>query len=151
MKFFSILFCFLCLFSCKNDDKEDIDCALFDPAISNLFIKLVDSNGNNLIENEIYKADDITILLNNYTATNVVFKNIPELNNLIALNIHGENGNNTFKIKLSENETDTLVLNLTLESTICGFSFFKLNSATYNDKAQTIEDFNGNYLITVIK
>jgi hypothetical protein len=151
MKYLYVIVCFLCLTSCKNDDKEDIDCALFDPAISSLFIKLVDSDGNNLIENETYKADDITVLFNNYTTTNVVFKDIPELNNLIALNIHGENGNNTFKIKLSENEIDTLILNLKAESSICNWTFFKLNSATYNGIVQTLEDFNGDYLITIIK
>lgn len=145
-----MLFCFLLIWSCKTD-KEDIDCALFDPAISSLFIKLVDTEGNNLIENETYIADDIVIRYNDSEFKNVVFKNVESLNNLIALNLIGVTGDNQFEIELSGEETDALVLNLTIESKICGYTFYKFNSATYNSILKTIEDFNGNYLITVIK
>ena len=151
MKYLSIIICFLCLTSCKNNDKEEIDCALFDPAISNLFIKLIDAKGNNLIENETYIADDITVLFNESTYTNVVYNDVQGIENLIVLNLIGINGDNTIKINLSNNITDTLILNLTTESEVCGWTFFTLNSATYNDEIKTIEDFNGNYLITVLK
>lgn len=151
MKYLSIIICVLCLTSCKNNDKEEIDCALFDPAISNLFIKLIDAEGNNLIENETYIADDITVLFNESTYTNVVYNDVQGIENLIVLNLIGINGDNTIKINLSNNITDTLILNLTTESEVCGWTFFTLNSATYNDEIKTIEDFNGNYLITVLK
>ncbi|MGZ0015535.1 hypothetical protein [Yeosuana sp. AK3] len=151
MKYFSLLVCFLCLFSCKNNDKEDIDCALFDPFIANLFVKLVDSEGNNLIENNTFIANNITILFNGNTFTNVVFTNVPGLENLMALNLIGVDGNNLFEIKLSDKETDTLIMNLTTESKVCGLTFFKLNSVTYNETFQTLENFNGNYMITVVK
>jgi hypothetical protein len=151
MKYLSIIICVLCLTSCKNNDKEEIDCALFDPAISNLFIKLIDAEGNNLIENETYIADDITVLFNESTYTNVVYNDVQGIENLIVLNLIGINGDNTIKINLSNDITDTLILNLTTESEVCGWTFFTLNSATYNDEIKTIEDFNGNYLITVLK
>lgn len=136
--------------SCKNED-DGIDCALFDPITKSLYINLVDSDDNNLIENETYNADDITILYNNNTFTNVFFNNIPGLENLIALNISGTQGDNTYEIQLSENLTYSLILDLTLESTVCDISFFTLNSVIYNDIIQTIEDFNGDYLITIVK
>jgi hypothetical protein len=151
MKYLSIIICVLCLTSCKNHDKEEIDCALFDPAISNLFIKLIDAEGNNLIENETYIADDITVLFNESTYTNVVYNDVLGIENLIILNLIGIDGDNTVKINLSNDITDTLILNLTAESEVCGWTFFTLNSATYNDEIKTIEDFNGNYLITVLK
>jgi hypothetical protein len=151
MKYLSIIICVLCLTSCNNHDKEEIDCALFDPAISNLFIKLIDAEGNNLIENETYIADDITVLFNESTYTNVVYNDVQGIENLIILNLIGIDGDNTVKINLSNDITDTLILNLTAESEVCGWTFFTLNSATYNDEIKTIEDFNGNYLITVLK
>jgi len=147
-----LLFIILCIMaSCSKDEKETIDCALFDPAISNLFIKLVDEEGNNLIENETYIADDITVLFNDYLYTNVVFNDVEGIENLITLNVIGKDGDNTIKIQLSSGETDTLILNLTAESEICGWTFFSINSAIYNDIILTIEDFNGNYLITAVK
>lgn len=147
-----LLFIILCIMaSCSKDEKETIDCALFDPAISNLFIKLVDEEGNNLIENETYIADDITVLFNDYLYTNVVFNDVEGIENLITLNVIGNDGDNTIKIQLSSGETDTLILNLTAESEICGWTFFSINSAIYNDIILTIEDFNGNYLITAVK
>lgn len=147
-----LLFIILCIMaSCSKDEKETIDCALFDPAISNLFIKLVDAEGNNLIENETYIADDITVLFNDYLYTNVVFNDVEGIENLITLNVIGNDGDNTIKIQLSSEETDTLILNLTAESEICGWTFFSINSAIYNDIILTIEDFNGNYLITAVK
>jgi len=124
---------------------------LFDPAISNLFIKLIDAEGNNLIKNETYIADDITVLFNESTYTNVVYNDVQGIENLIILNLIGIDGDNTVKINLSNDITDTLILNLTAESEVCGWTFFTLNSATYNDEIKTIEDFNGNYLISVVK
>ncbi|SFZ90414.1 hypothetical protein SAMN05428642_101922 [Flaviramulus basaltis] len=151
MKSFSLILCFLCLLSCKNDDESDIDCALFDPFIKNLHIKLIDNNGNNLIENETYIADDIKIKINENEYTNVVFKNVEGIKNLITLNLLGIAGENIYEVELSNNEIDTLILNLTLEPTICGFSYVTLNSASYNSVILSIEDFNGSYLLTVVK
>ncbi len=151
MKSYLILFCICCFISCKNDDKQEIDCALFDPFIPSLFIKLIDSDGNNLIENNTYKADEIKVLFNDYTYSNVVFNDVQGIENLIVLNLIGVDGENTLKIQLSNEVTDTLILNLTAESHICDWTFFKLNSAIYNGVLQELEDFNGNYLITVVK
>lgn len=152
MKHLVFVFLVMIVFSCQSNDEIDCSSYLTVPTKS-LFIKLVDNNGNNLIENETYIADDIKIVFNGYTNNQVVFKNVPGIENLIVLNIFGNEGNNTFNIQLSDNETDILILNLDTEEPTnpCGFTFFKLNSATYNDVVETIEDFNGEYLITIVK
>ncbi|GAA4801261.1 hypothetical protein [Litoribaculum gwangyangense] len=151
MKSFTLMLFFLCLLSCKNDDDSNIDCALFDPFVRNLHIKIVDNSGNNLIENETYIAEDIKVRMNGNEYTNVVFKNVETIKNLITLTLFGKNGKNDYEIELSNSVIDTLVLDLTLDSTICGINFFTLNTATYNGNILSIEDYNGNYLITVIK
>lgn len=150
MKTIGTLLCFLILFSCK-DDKDEIDCSLFDPANPNLYIKLLDSNGNNLIENNTYKPNEITVSFNGQTITNVVFTTVKGLENLITLNVMGTEGNNQFDIKLSNSETDVLIMNLSLISQKCGWKFYKLNSVTYNDEIVSIKDESGNYSITVVK
>lgn len=150
MRNFIIFLCFLSIWSCKTD-KDDIDCSLYDFESRSLFIKLVDTEGNNLIENETYNADDIIILFNDYEIKNVVVKNVESINNLVVLNLIGTAGDNEFNIKLSNTEIDNLVLSLTAESAVCGYTFFKLNSVNYNGNNKIIEDFKGDYLITVIK
>ena len=82
-------------------------------------------------------------MFNDYTYTNVVFNDVEGIENLITLNLIGIDGDNTIKIQLSSEVTDTLILNLTAESEVCGWTFFSINSAIYNGVILTIEDFNG--------
>lgn len=139
------------LFSCQSDD--DINCTsepAFSPAV---FIELVNVQSENLIENGIYIADDITIGFNESTFTNVVFTDSPQIANFIGLNVFGEDGDNTLEINLSDTETDILVLNINREQTggPCSQSFFTLNSVTYNSESKELQDFGGDFLITVVK
>ncbi|MFT5892526.1 MAG: hypothetical protein ACI9Y7_002637 [Dokdonia sp.] len=148
-----ILFSVL-LFSCNTDDSEpEIACSLELIAFSNLFIELVNAQGENLIENETFQADAITIDFNENTFTNVVFTDVPGIENFIALNIFGEDGDNTFEINLSDTESDMLVLNLTRGETggPCSQFVFELNSVIYNDAPKELQDFGGDFLITVVK
>ncbi len=46
---------------CSSDDKEEIDCSLFDPAFPSLFIRIVDSTGVNLIGNGTLDPDNISV------------------------------------------------------------------------------------------
>jgi len=152
MKHLLYIFLILGVFSCKNDD--EIDCSYYTSIASkSIFIKLIDSNGNNLIENETYAANTINIVFGDYTFTDVVFEDVLGIENLIALNIFGNQGDNQFRINLSENETDLLILNIDKQETVnpCVGHIFTLNSATYNGVIQTLENFDGDYLITVIK
>ena len=47
--------------SCSSDDDNGIDCSLFDPAFPELYIRLVDETGANLIENGTFDPENITI------------------------------------------------------------------------------------------
>jgi hypothetical protein len=147
-----LLLCFL-LFSCNSDDNDEIQCITIEPISSTLFIELVNAQGENLIENGTYVTEDITIDFNESTFANVVFTDVPGLENFIGINIFGEDGDNTFEINLSGTEVDTLVLNLTREETggPCSQTVFELNTVTYNGESEELQDFGGDFLITVVK
>lgn len=114
---------------------------------------MVNVAGENLIDNGTYIADNITIDFNESTFVNVFFTDSPEIANLIGLNVFGQDGDNTFEINLSDTETDILVLNTNREETggPCSQSFFTLNSVSYNGESKELQDFGGNFLITVVK
>ncbi len=151
LSFFILLSLFL--FSCSSDDDPEIACDLIQAIQSNLYIDLVNGQGENLIENGTYNPNDITIDVNGSTFTGVVFTNVEGIENFIAIGVFGEDGDNTFEISLSDTETDTLILNLTRSETggPCSQFVFALNSAVYNDEVQEIQDFGGDFLITVVK
>ncbi len=150
IKCFIALLYILLLQSCKTND--DIICG--DPIqFGNAFINIVDNNGNNLIENGTFNSDDIKVTFNGYTHTRPFFENSLKFENLIFVTVVGEEGDNEFKVQLSDSISDNLFLNLNKEGFYgpCGSAFFTLDSATYNGVLQTIEDFDGDYLITVKK
>ena len=150
-KIYTFILLSFMLFSCNSDD--DVNCTS-EPAFSpTVFIELVNATGENLIDNGTYIADDITIGFNESTFTNVVFTESPQIANFIGLNVFGEDGDNTFTINLSATETDILVLNINREQTggPCSQSFFTLNSVTYNGEPKELQDFGGDFLITVVK
>lgn len=143
----------LFLFSCSSDDEPEIACDLIQAIGSNLYIDLVNDQGDNLIENGTYNPDDIIINFDGNVLTGVVFTEVQGIENFISIGVFGEDGDNTFAIRLSDTETDTLILNLTRSETggPCSQFVFTLNSAVYNDEAQEIQDFGGDFLITVVK
>jgi hypothetical protein len=148
-----LLLCLL-LFSCNSDESEsEIICDFPGAITSNLFIELVNAQGENLIENGTYIPTDITIDFNGNTLTNVVFTKVEGLENFAYVGIFGEDGDNAFEINLSDTETDALVLNLTREeiSGPCAQFVFRLNSAGYNDELKEIQSYGGDFLITVVK
>ena len=146
------------LFSCNSDDNDpEVACLRTSPITNgNLYIALVNAEGENLIANQTYIADDITIddLNSGTTASGVVFTGVQGLENLIGMGIYGEEGNNTFEINLSDTETDTLILNLVREEfgDICPVSLLIPTAAIYNGEVVEIqEDTDIGYLITVVK
>ncbi len=140
------------LFSCNSDDSETI----CNPTLvieSILFIELVNTEGENLIENGIYNPDDITIGFNGNIFTGVVFTGVQGVENVIVLNVFGEEGDNTFDINLSDTETDTLILNISKEeiSDPCIQLVITVNEVIYNGESKELQDFEGGFLITVVK
>lgn len=148
-----ILFSFF-LFSCQSDDDSpEIACTTVTSVFSNLFIELVNPEGQNLIENGTYIPANITIDSNGNTFTNVVFTNVEGLENFVAVGVSGNDGDNTFEIHLSDTETDILVLNVTAEEIggLCPQTVFALNTVMYNDASKETQDYGGDLLITVVK
>ena len=143
----------LFLFSCSSDDEPVVACDLKQAIQSNLYIDLVNGQGENLIEKGTYNPDDITIDFNGSTFTGTVFTGVQGIENFIAIGIFGEDGENTLEIHLSETETDTLVMNLTRSETggPCSQFVFALNSVVYNGETQDVQDFGGDFLTTVVK
>jgi hypothetical protein len=138
------------LFSCNSDDVDCTSEPIFNGAI---VIELVNVDGENLIENGAYNAEDITIAFNDSLLTGVVTTDLPEIANRIVLNIFGEDGDNTFDINLSDTETDELVLNLTREATggQCSQFALTLNTALYNSETIELQNSDVGYLMTIVK
>lgn len=155
MKCFYVL-AVMVLFSftaCSTDDDGEVQCRETPVQNRFVFIELVNADGINLLENNTYIADDITIDYGESTIVNVVNNDVPGFENLIALMIFGEDGDTIFRIKLSETVEDILKLNLTLTTSEgeCPSLITTLNAITYNDVLQVPEDFFEDLKITVVK
>jgi hypothetical protein len=154
-KLLFVLLLLLC--GCNDDDKEDpcfLNGVVIDPIVRNFFVELVNADGENLIENGTYKSDEIVLRHKESKITGSVFENVEGLENIITMNLFGDDGDNIFLIDLSASVTDTLVLNLTKTVSECGIADFSLNSASYNGMEKVLLPFNANgdsQKITVIK
>jgi len=60
-KILTILLIGILISSCSNNDDDGIDCSLFDPAFPELYIRLVDETGANLIENGTVDPENIIV------------------------------------------------------------------------------------------
>ncbi|RKN82299.1 hypothetical protein [Ulvibacterium marinum] len=141
-----LLFVLLILvFGCSDDKEEDLcfpDGVIIDLIVRNFFVELVSADGENLIENGTFKSNEIVLRYKESKITGSVFENVEGLENVITMNLFGDDGDNTFLIDLSMSVTDTLVLNLTKTVNECGIADFSLNSATYNGLVKTLLPFN---------
>ncbi|MEM9078086.1 MAG: hypothetical protein AAGC43_13670 [Bacteroidota bacterium] len=154
-KLISFLILSSLLLSCGGDDNDPCDGVITDPIVQSIFIELLDNEGNNLIENGTFPAEDITAEFNGFIITPVVFTEFEAIKNLITLNIVGSEGENTWLINLNEQETDTLVLDLALNTVECGFTSFTVISVFYNGVQQTLitnsDNPSGDITIQVVR
>ena len=111
------------LLSCSNNDDDGIDCSLFDPAFPELYIRLVDETGTNLIDNGTIDPDNITIEGN---------FSIREFDNTLLLYIPNES---TFRYTVNLDDTDSVDIDFTAELTRipCNISYFTPNGVEYNN------------------
>ena len=140
-------FAFIMLLSCgKNDDitsSLDGECVgIIDTAPPGIFyIELVDSIGNNLIENGFYDRTKITTKLNGdeFDYQTLRSNENSDLENLLVVSTIGNEGDNRWLLTLSETDVDTLDFKMSNEmirhlsdgSLFCGDRFI-LNSASYS-------------------
>lgn len=152
MRFFITLCCALTiLISCdKEDETFELDCSAVNGFTESFIIELVDSDGNNLIENGTYASEDITVLFNGANVGGVPINE--DFNTIINFALQGE-GTVDYLVLLDEQTTDTLRLDLTIDSFLtCGGPDYTVNSASYNGEMQElIEGFAENSKIIVVK
>ena len=147
-KIFTLLLIGILISSCSNNDDDGIDCSLFDPAFPELYIRLVDETGANLIENGTIDPENITV---EGDFSNPGFRYIPpneyaepdadirKYDNTLFLFIANES-----KFEYTINLNDTTSINLEFDARFaelpCEVSYFIPTKLIYND--QTIESEN---------
>ena len=155
MKKILLLITLTVFLSCgEKDPCEDV---IIDILQQTLLIELVDSLGNNLIENNTYVADNIYVERDGYKNLPSVYSDesfIPDAyRNLIFLTIYGtEKNENIWTVFLNNEETDTLKIDLKTEDVSCSVTFYEILNVSYNDINYDLIDLGNNtYKITVVK
>ncbi|WP_418603505.1 hypothetical protein [Hwangdonia sp.] len=147
-KLLTLLFIGILLLSCSSDDDNGIDCSLFDPAFPELYIRLVDENGANLIENGTIDPENITV---EGDFSNPGFRYIPpsefgepnaeirKYDNTLFLFIANESN---FEYTINLDDTTSIILNFEARfaELPCGVSYYITTKLTYNN--QNIESEN---------
>ncbi len=155
-KNFILIVISILLSNCSNDDDNGIDCQLFDPAFPSLYIKLVDSNGNNLIENGTVNPEEITLqngLGFRFNPPNE-FANpdseIREFDNTIELFIPNES---TFQYVIKLNDTETVTLDFLAELTKipCNITYYTPTGVVYNTQNLELREGSSLEFITDIE
>ncbi|MDT0684951.1 hypothetical protein [Autumnicola psychrophila] len=134
------------LISCSNEDDEGIDCPLqFDMAFPALYIKLIDSNGNNLIENGMIDPSEIVIQQGEGFRFNPANEDINptseirEFDNTIQLYIQEELAE--YVIQLNENETIALKFTAEYTEIPCGGNYYIPTGVAYNNQTIELREF----------
>ena len=125
-----ILFLFA---ACNPSDKTD--CDLVDCAFQTFSIAFVDDEGTNLIANGTFSETDVSVSKND----NQLSFNVSQ-ENQIFFEAAGEQGENTYIIRLSQSRTDEMVLDLNRKGSgneCCG-PFFDVSSAAYTNSTDVL-------------
>lgn len=158
MKFFSTFFLIglLCL-SCSNNDA--IDCTLFDPAFPELYIRIADATGNNLIENGTVDPDRITV---EGDFPGAGFRFIPAdeyaepdsearaLDNTLSLFIPRES---KFRYTIHLDDLDPIDVDFTaaLTKIPCDLTYFKPIGADSNNKTLEFKEISSLQYLVIIE
>lgn len=143
------------LFSnCSNEDHE-VDCERYDPAFPELYIKLLDSNGNNLITNGTFDPDEITLVSGESIRFHLPSQfalpdaDIRIYDNTLKLSIPRQT---TFEyvIQLAENNTISLKYSAIEKKILCGLSYFVPTGARLENEPLELKGGNDYPFITEI-
>lgn len=151
-----VSFVLLLFFSCDSDPCEGV---VADVITQQLYVEYVNAEGENLLTNGTYAAEEILVAFNGFSRApfiyNDSYENVPqELQNRILLDvINLDDQPNIWTISLSANETDSLELFLSVESSGCSGTFYTIDDLKYNNTSLSHTQFNNEniYLVTVIK
>ncbi|HET8735833.1 MAG TPA: hypothetical protein VFM69_04465 [Pricia sp.] len=117
-----------------------------------LVLEYLDSEGNNLIENNTYHPAEVALAYGNVTQTEVVELQNEDLKYLVWV-VGFSKGKNPISVTLSPSETDTLLLYATeVGFSGCSGPSFAIDSVFYNGEKQALENIS-DWLkkVTVIK
>ncbi len=141
---------------CSNDDDE-IDCALINTVSPNLYLRIVDNTGTNLIENGTIDPNDISVESDFLGAG---FRFIPsdefsdtdfrEFDNTLQLFIANTS---IFQYTINFNNMDTISIDFTSDLTkiLCGSASFKPIDATFNSETlELIEVSTLQFLVVIV-
>lgn len=158
-KVFTIILIGLLISSCSNDDNNGIDCSLFDPAFPSLFIRIVDSNGANLIENGTINPSNITI---DGDFPNAGFQFIPAnefavadadiraFDNSLNLSIPNET---SFQYTISTDGFETIKIDFEAELTRipCDITYFIPTRATFNGETLELMEISSLEFLVIVE
>ena len=147
-KLLTLLFIGILFISCSNEEDNGINCSLFDPAFPELYVRLVDETGANLIENGT--IDPETIMVEG-DFSNPGFRHIPpnefgepdaeirKYDNTLYLFIANESN---FEYTINLDDSTSIILNFETRfaELPCGVSYYLPTKLTYNN--QNIESEN---------
>lgn len=131
-----IVFVFVLIISCNKNDDDGINCGTFDAELPLLFVKIIDTSGNNLIENGTINPTNVNVEGDFSTASFQFipaneFDDISEFDNSLALSIPNES---TFQYTINLDGFESIVLDFTAELTRipCNIAFFKPIGVNFN-------------------
>ncbi len=143
----------------NNDDDNGIDCRLFDPEFPELYLRLVDENGANLITNGTIDPENITVegdFMNPGFRYNPPHEyaepdaDIRKYDNTLSIFIPREA---KFKYTINLNETTSITLEFEAEliEIPCGLSYYVPTAAVWNHQEIALqkEEFDLQFLIEV--
>lgn len=142
---FALVFFIILIQSCNKHD----DCATILPAYPYLFVKLVDVDGNNLIENGTIDPNEIVVLSDGNFRVNTPDGSDSDLDYTLELFIPSEL---TFQYVLQLNDTETITMDFTSEinESDC-FTIYVPTGAIYNNQALELSELYQNIFLTEIE
>lgn len=155
MKQLLYIFIILCVLSCSEDDgggavggcltSSDVSSDRLSSKSSTavlsdeLVIEYLDADGNNLIENMTYNADEISLGYKNHMITDVVDFQNEDTRYLVQIGGYSED-KNIYTVMLSAIETDTMELYATqVDFSSCTGPALAIDSVIYNGNLQKLE------------
>ena len=147
------------LSNCSSDDNDGIDCALFDPEFPSLFIRIVDADGTNLIENGTIDPENISV---QGDFPNAAFRFVPanefaaadaevrELDNTLNLSIPNESSFQ-YTVNLDDFETVKVDFNAELTRIPCDITYFTPTVATFNEEIIRLTELSSLQFLVVIE
>jgi len=146
--------------SCSNNKDDDgIDCALFDPALPSLYIRIVDSKGANLFENGTIDPDNLSVE-GGFSGAGFQFipadefdnpdADIRELDNSISLFIPYES---TFQYTIHLDDIETIKVDFTAELTRipCDITYYIPIEGVFNNEALELIEISSIQYLAIIK